>query len=208
MRSAVCRTAIATGSCARPTMSSICRCVSSPAATLTEADRRRTTTRLAGALRERVAGRSASTAADGQTVGIRVQLPDGVLDVEAPRKRLYTGTIYHVRGLGGRHRAAAVRHRGVVHAQPGARHPPPRRRRRGVRHGPRPRPDQARGRDRGAAGRHRLQPHAGAHPPLPAAAHRDAGRRLARPAHAADPAAPRAGHAAGQRGARGRTWRR
>ena len=55
--------------------------------------------------------------------------------------------------------------------------------------------------------RRRLQPDAGAHPPLPAAAHRNAGRRVARSAHAADPPAPRARHAAGARGT-GRGHRR
>ena len=47
----------------------------------------------------------------------------------------------------------------------------------------------------------RVQSHAGAHSPLPGAAHRDAGRRLARSAHAADPAAAGAGDDAGARGA-------
>ena len=70
---------------------------------------------------------------DPHSVLIHLQMPDGVLTVVAPRKRLYTGTIYPVRRLGGRHRAAAVRDRRAVHAQPGARHPPPGRGRRGVR---------------------------------------------------------------------------
>ena len=50
---------------------------------------------LAGALRLRV-GRPfrIGPGMDAQSVDIRVQLPDGVLDVQAPRKRLYTGTIY------------------------------------------------------------------------------------------------------------------
>ena len=72
---------------------------------------------------------------------------------------------------------------------------------RGVRHGPRYRPDQAGGRHRGAPGRDRVQPDAGTHPPLPGAADRDAGRRVARPAHAADPAAAGAGDDAAARGA-------
>jgi two-component system osmolarity sensor histidine kinase EnvZ len=50
---------------------------------------------LADALRARV-GRpfSVDWASDPVSVLIRVQLPDSVLDVQAPRKRLYTGTIY------------------------------------------------------------------------------------------------------------------
>jgi two-component system osmolarity sensor histidine kinase EnvZ len=49
---------------------------------------------LAGALRDRV-GRPfrLETGPDEQSVRIRVQLPGGVLDVLAPRKRLYTGTL-------------------------------------------------------------------------------------------------------------------
>ncbi len=50
---------------------------------------------LAAALRERVA-RPFTTdwQSDSQSVLIRIQLPDDVMEVEAPRKRLYTGTIY------------------------------------------------------------------------------------------------------------------
>ena len=50
---------------------------------------------LAAALRDQV-DRPFRTdwSADPQTVRIDVQLPDGVLEVQAPRKRLYTGTIY------------------------------------------------------------------------------------------------------------------
>ncbi len=50
---------------------------------------------LIGALRERL-GRPfrIDPTEDGQWVRIRVQLPDGVLDVQAPRKRLYTGTLF------------------------------------------------------------------------------------------------------------------
>ncbi len=48
---------------------------------------------LAGALRMRVAGPfSIDPDADEQYVRIRVQLPDGVLAVDAPRKRLYTSS--------------------------------------------------------------------------------------------------------------------
>jgi len=50
---------------------------------------------LAEALRARVGRRfSVDWASDPLSVLIRVQLPDAVLDVQAPRKRLYTGTIY------------------------------------------------------------------------------------------------------------------
>jgi two-component system osmolarity sensor histidine kinase EnvZ len=50
---------------------------------------------LADALRGRVARPfSVDWASDPVSVLIRVQLPDSVLDVQAPRKRLYTGTIY------------------------------------------------------------------------------------------------------------------
>jgi two-component system osmolarity sensor histidine kinase EnvZ len=50
---------------------------------------------LAEALQARV-GRpfTVDWASDPVSVLIRVQLPDGVLDVQAPRKRLYTGTMY------------------------------------------------------------------------------------------------------------------
>ncbi len=50
---------------------------------------------LADALRDRV-GRpfTVDWASDPVSVLIRVQLPDAVLDVQAPRKRLYTATIY------------------------------------------------------------------------------------------------------------------
>ena len=50
---------------------------------------------LAAALAENVRlPFSADWTSDPQSVVIRIQLPDGVLDVKAPRKRLYTGTIY------------------------------------------------------------------------------------------------------------------
>ena len=105
----------------------------------------------------------------------------------------------HLRAVDRRHGDAAVRHRRAVHAQSGARDPAPRERCRGVRHGTRYRTDPAGGRHRGAAGGDRVQSDAGARAPLPGAADRDAGRRLARPAHAADPAASGAGDAAGAR---------
>ena len=50
---------------------------------------------LAAALRERVARPFRTDwEADPQMVRIEVQVPDGVLDVRAPRKRLYTGTVF------------------------------------------------------------------------------------------------------------------
>ena len=50
---------------------------------------------LAQALREKLRLTFAMDwESDPQSVLIRVQLPNGVLDIEAPRKRLYTGTIY------------------------------------------------------------------------------------------------------------------
>ena len=74
---------------------------------------------------------------DPHSVLIRMQIADGVLD----GRRAAQAAVYRhdlsVRGLGGRHRAAAVRHRRDVHAQPGARDPPPGERGRGVRHRPR-----------------------------------------------------------------------
>jgi two-component system, OmpR family, osmolarity sensor histidine kinase EnvZ len=50
---------------------------------------------LAGALRERVRRPFRTDwSVDPQFVLIDVQMPDGVLEIQAPRKRLYTGTIY------------------------------------------------------------------------------------------------------------------
>lgn len=50
---------------------------------------------LAAALREKVRRKfSMDWSSDPQSVLIRVQLADGVLDVQAPRKRLYASTIY------------------------------------------------------------------------------------------------------------------
>ena len=103
---------------------------------------------------------------DPQSVLIRVQLPDGVLDVEAPRKRLATGTIFLFVGwlvgsalllfviaaLFMRNQVRAIRRLAALG--------------RGVRHGPRMPSDQARGGGRGAAGGGGVQPDAGADPPL------------------------------------------
>ncbi len=133
---------------------------------------------------------------DPHSVLIRLQMSDGVLTIEAPRKRLYTGTIFLFVGwvvgtaffvfliaaMFMRNQVRAIRRLAAAAEAFG------------------------RGRDigmirpegahRGPPGRHRLQPHAGAHPPLSVATHRDAGRRVARPAHAADPPEARSGHAA------------
>ena len=50
---------------------------------------------LQNALRERLLLRfDADWQSDPRSVIVRVQLPDGVLHVEAPRKRLFTGTLY------------------------------------------------------------------------------------------------------------------
>jgi two-component system osmolarity sensor histidine kinase EnvZ len=50
---------------------------------------------LAAALQERVRRPFVMDwASDPQAVLVRVQLPDAVLDIQTPRKRLYTGTIY------------------------------------------------------------------------------------------------------------------
>ncbi|MDU7524702.1 MAG: HAMP domain-containing sensor histidine kinase [Roseomonas mucosa] len=50
---------------------------------------------LQNALRERLLLRfDADWQSDPRSIVVRVQLPDGVLHVEAPRKRLFTGTLY------------------------------------------------------------------------------------------------------------------
>ena len=153
---------------------------------------------LVGALHDRV-GRPFRLEAgpDEQSVRIRVQVPGGVLDVLAPRKRLYTGTLalflswvlgsalllFGIAALFMRNQVRAIRRLADAAEAFGM----------GRDHGL----IKPEGASRGAAGRHRVQPHAGAHPPLPSAAHGNAGGRLARPAHAAHPPAPRAGDAAG-----------
>ena len=116
-----------------------------------------------------------------------------MVNVEAPRKRLYTGTIYLfvlwlvgtalllfcIAALFMRNQVRAIRRlAGAAEAFGMGRDMPA---------------DPARGSDRGASGRNGIQPDAGTHPPFPGAADRDAGRRVARPAHAADPAAACAG---------------
>ena len=137
---------------------------------------------------------------DPHTVLIRLQLPDGVLDVQAPRKRLAIGTLFlffgwlvgsalllfAIAALFMRNQVRAIRRLARSAEAFGM-----------GRDVPAIRPE---GRDRGAPGRRRIQPHAGAYPPLPGATDRDAGRRVARPAHAADPAAPGLGDAAAYRG--------
>ena len=130
---------------------------------------------------------------DPHSVLIRVQLPDGVLDVQAPRKRLYAGTIYlfvlwvvgtalllfAIAALFMRNQVRAIRRLAAAAEAFGM--------------GRDIGADQAGRRHRGPPGGDRVQPHAGTRPPLPGAAHRDAGRRVARSAHAAHPAAARAG---------------
>ena len=149
---------------------------------------------LASALREQIGMPFiADWTVEQPNVLIRVQIPDGVLHVNVPRKRLYAGTIYifvlwivgmamvlfGIAALFMRNQVRAIRRL----ASGG----------RGIRHGARYRADQAGGRHRGASGRDGLQSDAGARPPLPGAADRDAGRRLARSAHAADASAPGVG---------------
>ena len=163
---------------------------------------------LAAALaRAAAAGRSASTGrSDPDSVLIRVQLPNGVL---RRRRRRASGCtparsilfvlwlvgssllLFGIAALFMRNQVRAIRRLAVAAEAFGM--------------GRDPGPIRAGRRHRGAPGGRRVQPHAGAHPPLPAAAHRDAGRRVARPAHAADPAAAGAGDAAGRRGAARRT---
>ncbi len=148
---------------------------------------------------------------DPHSVLIHLQLPDGVLDVEAPRKRLAIGTmflfvgwlvgsallLFTIAALFMRNQVRAI-HRLARSAEAFGM----------GRDVPAIRPEGAVG---GASGRRRVQPHAGTHPPLPGATDRDAGRRVARSAHAADPAAAGAGDAAAHRGTppgRGRNDRR
>jgi len=110
-----------------------------------------------------------------QSVMVSIQMPDSVLQVEVPRKRLTAVAFYvFVLWLVGAS-LLLFGNRCLVHAQPGAGDPPAGQCRGGVRHGPRHRRDQARGCHRGAPGRGRVQPHAGADSPLPAATDRDAG---------------------------------
>ena len=135
---------------------------------------------LAAALQEKVRlTYTMDWTSDPRAVQIRVQLPDGVLEAEAPRKRLYTSTIYlFVLWLAGTglllFTIAALFMRNQVRA-----HPPPGWRGRGVRHGPGPGAHQAGGRRRGTPGRRRVQSHAGAHRAFPRPADGNAGRRVA-----------------------------
>ena len=91
-----------------------------------------------------------------------------------------------VRHVDGRQRPRPVRRRDPVHAQSGQADPAPGERRRELRQGPRRARVPAGRRHRGAPGGGRLRAHARPHPPADQAAHRDAGRRVARSAHAAD----------------------
>ena len=145
---------------------------------------------------------------DPRSVVIRVQLPEGVLHVEAPRKRLFTATLYLfvIWLVGSALLLSAV---AVLFMKNQVRAVRPARRRRGsLRARPRHRRHQARGRDRGAAGGGRLQPDARAHPSL----RRRSGRRCW-PASATTSAPPspacawRSPCCRGGRRSR-RTWRR
>ena len=116
---------------------------------------------------------------DPRNVHIRIQLPTGVLEVQAPRKRLYTSTLYiFVLWLAGS-ALLLFSIAALFIAQPGSRHPPPGRRGGGIRHGAGSWPHQIGGGDRGPPGRVCLQPDAGADQPLPDPADGDAGRRVA-----------------------------
>ena len=126
---------------------------------------------------------------DPRNVTVQVQLPDGVLEVQAPRKRLYTTTLtlfvlwltgsalllFGVAALFMRNQVRAIRRLAAAAEAFGM----------GRDRGPM-KPEGA-AEVRQAAGR--VQPHAGAHQPFPQPAHRDAHRRLPRSAHPADPAA-------------------
>ncbi len=130
---------------------------------------------------------------DPRDILISVQLDKGVLQVAAPRKRLYTPDRLYFRAVDGGIGAGAGGDRVPVHAQPGARAAPSRRRRRQFRQGPRRAEFPARRRHRGAPGGGRLPQDARAAAAPIDPAHRDAGRRVARSAHAADADAAGAG---------------
>ena len=116
---------------------------------------------------------------DPRAVLISIQVTDGVLHVVAPRKRLYSTTIYlfvpwvvgtalllfGVAALFMRNQVRGIRR---LAARGG-----------GVRSGPRHAADPARGRHRSAPGRRRVQPDAGPDQALPGATHRNARRRFA-----------------------------
>ena len=148
----------------------------------------------------------------GNQLLIEIQLSDGdVMEalgpVSAPDLRLEL----RLRAGAGRPGAGAVRPRHLVHAPRAGADRASRRRRRRPGQGPRrARLRLLRRHARGAQRRHRLPDHA--HPPaaLDPAAHRDAGRRQPRPAHAAHPHEAVAGDAAGlarDQGARRRRGR-
>ena len=156
---------------------------------------------LASALREQI-GKPfiADWTSNSQSVLISVGLPDGVLHVSVPRKRLYAGMIYiFVLWIAAWRWCCSSSPRSSCAT-------------RCARSGAWPAaaeafgigrdigPIKAGGRHRGSSGRRGLQSDAGARAPLPDAADRNAGRRLPRSAHAADPAASGAGDDAGARG--------
>ena len=131
------------------------------------------------------------------SVLIRLQLPDGVLHVEAPRKRLYTGTIYLFVALARRHRrcccSASPRCSCAIRCGRSGGWPARPRRSAWAATSAPIKPEGATEVRQAAAAFNRMQERVRA---LPGAADRDAGRRLPRPAHAADTAAPGAGDAA------------
>ena len=93
---------------------------------------------------------------DPRDILVSVEMPNGVMQVAVPRKRLSTPTTYALHPLDGRLVAGAADHRLGLHAQPGEVAAPACRRRRCVRQGPRRAEFQARGRDRSAPGGARL----------------------------------------------------
>jgi len=135
---------------------------------------------------------------DSHVVLVQIQVPDGVLQVRAPRKRLYTETFYlfvlwvvgvaalvfAIAALFMRNQVRAIRRLAAAAEAFGL---------------GRDADMTARGQAGGAPRGDRVQSDAGTDPPLSGAADRDAGRRVARSAHAADAAAAGTGDAAGAR---------
>ena len=132
-------------------------------------------------------------------VEIRIQLDDAVMRVFARRSAAYASNseIFLLWMVGTSLVLLAVAI--AVPAQPDPADPAARRRRRELRQGPRgaglPAARRARGAPRGA----RLHRDEDAHRARDRAAHRDAGRRVARPAHRPDPLQARTGAARRQR---------
>ena len=133
---------------------------------------------------------------------IRFSCADGVLTAEVPRNRLYSSTtyIFVLWMVGSSLVLLAVA--GGFSAQSGKIAAPAGGGGRRVRQGPSGAVLQGRGRPRGPAGGGRLYADARPHPAPDPPAHRDARRRVARSAHAADP------HEAGAGDDRRRSGRR